>query len=100
MEDGAPVHRSIAPKEWRQARSLEKLVWPAQSPDLNPIENMWKILKDEVQIKHHPKSADEMKAALQLAWQAVPGDKLEALVESMPERIAAVLAAKGGSTRW
>jgi len=45
MEDGAPIHRSNAPKHWREEHSLEKLDWPAQSPDLNPIEMAFAKLK-------------------------------------------------------
>ena len=40
MEDGAPVHRSKICEEWRQTHLLEKLNWLANSPDLNPIENV------------------------------------------------------------
>ena len=46
MEDGAPVHRSIAPKLWREALGMKKLQWPANSLDLNPIENVWKLCND------------------------------------------------------
>ena len=40
MEDGAPVHRSNLPKQWRQAHKIRKITWPANSQDLNPIENV------------------------------------------------------------
>jgi transposase len=100
MEDGAPVHRSNTPKCWRQSRKLKKLEWPANSPDLNPIENLWKLLKDHVQQKHRPAHANEMNMALTTEWEAITSEKLESLVASMPERIAAVIRAKGGATRW
>lgn len=100
MEDGAPVHRSNAPKAWQESRSLVKLEWPANSPDLNPIENVWRLLKDDVQLRHRPKNVEQMKAALEVAWKGIPAEKLESLVSSMPERIKAVLQAKGGSTHW
>jgi hypothetical protein len=40
MEDGSPMHRSKVAKYWRQNHDLEKIEWPAQSSDLNPIENV------------------------------------------------------------
>nr|PNR50627.1 hypothetical protein PHYPA_009813 [Physcomitrium patens] len=60
MEDGAPVHRSSLPLQWRHAHGIEKLFWPANSPDLNPIENVWMVVKDL--LKHHsrPNSKLEM----------------------------------------
>ena len=46
MEDGAPLYRSKLPESWRQAHGMKKLVWPPNSPYRNPIENLWKIVKD------------------------------------------------------
>ena len=46
MEDGAPVHRDKAPATWRANHNIEKLVWLTNSPNLNFIENIWKMLKD------------------------------------------------------
>ena len=45
MEDGAPTHRSLKAREWRQRNGVEVLPWCTQSPDLNPIKHMWKALK-------------------------------------------------------
>jgi len=100
MEDGAPVHRCKVANIWKETKSLKRLDWPANSPDLNPIENVWHIIKDAVQKKHCPKSKDEMLIAIEAEWKAIPDKKLELLVASMPDRINAVIEAKGGATRW
>ena len=70
MEDGAPVHRSKICEEWRQQRLFEKLNWPANSPDLNPIENLWMILKDAIQLnKACPRNIDGLKVVLERKWK-------------------------------
>jgi len=52
MEGGAPLHHSKAQKFWREELGLTKLKWPTNSLDLNPIDNIWKQTKDQVQKRH------------------------------------------------
>ncbi|CAA9501973.1 MAG: hypothetical protein AVDCRST_MAG96-2018 [uncultured Segetibacter sp.] len=100
MEDGAPVHRSAYSNLWREAHGIKKLQWPPNSPDLNPIENLWKIVKDSVQNDVMPRNKDELVESVQRAWEGISMEILEVLIASMPFRMKAVIQAKGGSTRW
>jgi hypothetical protein len=100
MEDSALVHRALLPNQWREAHGMKKLAWPANSPDLNPIENLWKILKDHIQNKSIPKNKEGLVESLQRAWKWVSIDMLDVLISTMPHRMNAVISAKGGSTRW
>ncbi|GAN00939.1 hypothetical protein MAM1_0003d00367 [Mucor ambiguus] len=47
MEDGASIHQAAPANQWREERGVSKLIWPTQSPDMNPIQNVWKTMKDE-----------------------------------------------------
>jgi hypothetical protein len=101
MEDGAPVHRSGAPQRWRELFMVQKLEWPANSPDLNPIENIWFSLKDAVPRRRNPpRSVEQMMEAVKSEWEAITKEKLEQLIATMPQRIRDVIEARGGHTRW
>lgn len=74
--------------------------WPANSPDLNIIENVWRILNHEIQ-KKKPKTADAYWRALQRCWNTqVAQEKIQNLVKSMQRRLRAVIAADGGNTKY
>jgi hypothetical protein len=100
MEDGVLVHRSKVPASWRESHKIEKIVWPPNPPDLNSIENLWKMLKEAVQKKCRPKNQIEMWVAMEAEWKAIPQSKLESLAASMPEKIKVVLTVGGGHTCW
>jgi hypothetical protein len=100
MEDGAPTHRGIQPKLWREAYGINRMVWPAQSPDLNPIENVWRLMKAWVTLQRIPEDEKSMWRLVQRAWDHVRMEFLDKLLDSMPDRMQAVIDAKGGATRW
>ena len=58
------------------------LDWPPCSPDVNPIENLWRDLKVAANA-HHPRDGEELWAAVQAAWTEIPGDRMRTLVESV-----------------
>ena len=98
MEDGAPVHGSNIQKDWREQLGLKKLDWPPNSPDLNPIENVQKQVKDQVQQRNRPRNKDEMWTSVNLAQEDIPQESIKKLISTMPTRMKAVIAAQGGST--
>ena len=100
MEDDALVHRSKYSKSWRQAHGMKKLVWLVNSPDLNPIENLWKILKDLLRHHNMPKNKQEMIQLIKQVWDEVSLHQLRRLIANMPNCMQAVISTSGGNTRW
>ena len=101
MEDGAPAHRAKATKAVHDLNGIPKFIWPAQSPDLNPIENVWNLLKTRMNKQNpRPTTEEDVRAAIIREWDDVSVQYIRSLVDSMPIRLAAVRAAGGGHTRW
>ena len=99
MKDGALVHQSKYSKSWRQAHSMKKLVYPANSPYLNPIKNLWKIVKDLLRHHNMPKNKQEMIQLIKQVWDEVSLHQLRCLIANMLNRMQAMISANGGSTR-
>lgn len=109
MQDNAPIHQSAYSKQGFKLYEIKTMTWPPQSPDLNPIENLWAFLKHRL-YKGSPHlylvqgGAERTKKAifeaLLQAWETIEEDYLGKLLESMPRRMEAVIKAKGGQTRF
>ena len=103
LQDNDPKHTANSVKKYLQNKSnqghIEAFEFPAQSPDLNPIENLWKILKDQMK---NVKTAnlDDLFHKLTEIWNGIDVSYLYTLVESMPRRCKAVIAAKGMFTKY
>lgn len=101
MEDGASAHRAKATQAVRDEYGIESLVWVPSSPDLNPIEAIWRIIKARLN-----KRADRATTAagvcqqIQEEWNMLTQADILSLIDSMPDRIAAVIAANGGHTKY
>lgn len=74
--------------------------WPAQSPDLNPIEHIWSDLKTRLGKRQRASNRDDLWETILEEWEMTDPSLCRRLVESMPRRCAAVIAAKGGHTKY
>ena len=99
MHDGAPCHRSKLVSQYLSKENVTVLEWPGNSPDLNPIENLWNNLKDKV-AQRQPSSTQALIQAIKEVWvKEISREYCENLVYSMPRRIQAVIENKGGITK-
>ncbi len=99
QQDLAPAHTAKGTKSWFNDHGVIVLDWPANSPDLNSIENLWGIVKRKMR-DTRPNNADDLKAAIKATWASITPEQCHRLITSMPRRIDAVIHAKGGPTKY
>ena len=107
QQDNDPKHTAKAVKSYLASIGLAEatgrlLTWPSNSPDLNPIEHLWQHLKRK--LREHgsiPEGMLELWERVQRIWEEeTPVEVCRNLIRSMPERMQAVIEAKGGNTRF
>jgi hypothetical protein len=101
QQDGASIHRSKRTLEFFAEQEVRVLPWPARSPNLNPIENLWSIMSRHVYAYGRQfSSVCELKAALYEAWDAINMSVLLALIKSMPRRCKECIKKPGNKTHY
>ncbi len=101
QEDNAPVHTARVARSFLSSSNVEVLSWPAQSPDINPIENIWSYIEIKIcKRDSQPSSVRQLEQWIKEEWDAVPVEYYRNLIKSMPCQVQAVLAANGGPTKY
>uniref|UniRef100_A0A8C5PF25 Transposase n=1 Tax=Leptobrachium leishanense TaxID=445787 RepID=A0A8C5PF25_9ANUR len=97
--DNDPKHTAKATKEFLKGQKWNVIQWPSQSPDLNPIEHVFHLLKTKLKGKCL-KNQQELKTVAVEAWQSITRDETQRLVMSMRSRLQAVIDCKGFATKY
>ncbi|GFT71896.1 transposable element Tcb2 transposase [Trichonephila clavipes] len=97
MDDNARPHRARIVEEYLEDHGLERMEWPARSPDLNPIEHLWDYLGREVAaLNPPPRSLHELKQGLLCVWSSLPIPVSDNLINSMGNRYRQCIQVRGG----
>lgn len=99
QHDNDPKHTAKTVTKWLKDNEIKVMPWPAQSPDLNPIENLWYEAERRLGGRKF-KRKEDLYEAVRKAWLSIPKERIEKLIESMPRRCKAVIDSKGYATKY
>ena len=95
------VHRAQVVDQFVEGNGIERMEWPARSPDCNPIENLWDIIKRKASKKvKDDTSLQEFQRILQRAWANIEQRQVQTLVNSMRKRCRLIIEADGGHINY
>ena len=99
QHDRDPKHMAKIVSKWLNDSGINVLDWVGQSPDMNPIENLWRYLQIKLS-ERQITGKDMLKECILEEWQKIPRDLCNKLVSSMDNRCKMVIKNKGGPIKY
>lgn len=99
QQDNAPIHKARDVTAYFEQNGMTVMEWPPQSPDLNPIENLWTCVDAAVK-ENKPKNLLELEVVVKEAWSDIPVAKCQKLIASMKTRCRDVIKNLGYPTKY
>lgn len=101
QQDNASIHTAISTSTWLRDQNVSILEWPACSPDLNIMENMWGLLARKVYANgRHFGTVAELKNQIIASWNEIAEEHMQSLINSLPNRIFTLIQKSGGYTGY
>ena len=101
MDDNTRLHRAYLVDDYLEREDIQRMDWPAMSPDMNPIEHAWDALGRRVAAcQPPPRTPTDLRNALREEWEQLPAERLNHFIESMPLRCEACVAMRGNHTPY
>ena len=94
MQDNTPCYTAKSVKTSLSEKDVTVMEWPAQSPDMNPIENVWKLMNERTK-ENNPRNVKELWTNLKGEWEKISIDECKTLIRSCSKRCQAVIKSKG-----
>jgi transposase len=103
QRDNLSVHRSARATTYLGSREAnvirETIPWPSYSPDLNPVENLWAVLKNNIR-KRQPRTLEELRNMIYEEWDDLSEDYVQSLCSSIYDRIDMCIENEGNRINY
>ena len=101
QDDNAPVHRARSTQDFIHRNGIRTMSWPAQSPDINIIENLWLLIKQKLQARvGRIASKDDLFREIRDIWTEISPAYVQSLYKTIPRRLLSVIRLKGHLTKY
>ena len=101
MDDNARTHHARVIGRYCQQAGIQRMNWPAVSPDMSCIEHAWDNLKSAIHARHQqPNNVQDLILALQTEWKNLPQERLDNLILSISKHVRDLVRSRGGQALY